>query len=157
MRHELFQGIANALESRNEYFVQKWDAVGRLGLSPLQKITTAIRILAYGCSADHWDEYIKIGQSTAIATLKKFCSTIIELFEARYLRSPTTEDIARLLEEGESRGFPGMLGSLDCMHWEWKDCLVGWHGSHKGRSHKATLILEAVASRDLWIMACFFW
>src|SRR3954470_20844592 len=156
MRRELFMRIANAVESRNEYFVQKRDAVGRLGLSPLQKITTAVRILAYGCSADHCDEYIKIGQSTAIATLKEFCSTMIELFEAQYLRSPTTEDIARLLEEGVSRGFPGMLGSLDCMHWEWKNCPVGWHGSHKGRSHKATLILEAVASRDLWIWHAFF-
>src|SRR3954463_12360289 len=69
MHRELFLRIANAVESRNEYFVQKQDAVGRLGLSPLQKITTALRILAYGCSADHCDEDIKIGQPTAITTV----------------------------------------------------------------------------------------
>ncbi|CAN1120896.1 hypothetical protein LINPERHAP1_LOCUS17238 [Linum perenne] len=27
-------------------------------------------------------------------------------------------DIERLLHVGQQRGFPGMLGSIDCMHWE---------------------------------------
>jgi hypothetical protein len=33
-----------------------------------------------------------------------------------YLRELNTEDIARLLEVAERRGFPRMLGSIDCMH-----------------------------------------
>jgi hypothetical protein len=38
-------------------------------------------------------------------------------FVAQYLRRPTEDDIRRLLQVGEARGFPGMLGSVDCMHW----------------------------------------
>jgi hypothetical protein len=26
--------------------------------------------------------------------------------------------MTRLLEKAEQHGFPGMIGSIDCMHWE---------------------------------------
>nr|XP_023874274.1 uncharacterized protein LOC111986818 [Quercus suber] len=73
-----------------------------------------------------------------------------------YLRSPNSSDIARLLRVGESRGFPGMLGSIDCMHWKWKNCPSGWKGQYTGHSREPTIILEAVASYDLWIWHAFF-
>jgi hypothetical protein len=56
-----------------------------------------------------------------------------------------------LLAEGEKRGFPGMLGSIDCMHWKWKNYPDVWQGMYYGYIHKSTIILEAVASYDLWI------
>ncbi|XP_059627570.1 uncharacterized protein LOC132270403 [Cornus florida] len=49
-----------------------------------------------------------------------------------------------------------MFGSVDCMYWEWKNCLVEWQSTHRGRSGKNTLVLEAVASQDLWIWHAFF-
>ncbi|XP_059654463.1 uncharacterized protein LOC132301205 [Cornus florida] len=97
-------------------------------------MTTAVRTLAYGCAADHYDEYIKIGESTAIKCLKVFCNYIVTVYAEEYMRPLNEADITRLLEEGEQRGFPDMLGSIDCMHWEWKNCPVEWHGTHRGRS-----------------------
>ncbi|XP_047954984.1 uncharacterized protein LOC125201080 [Salvia hispanica] len=121
-----------------------------------RKAWTDIRILAYGVPADACDEYVKISESSAIKSLKCFCRAIIEIFSTQYLRSPTTNDIARLLYIGEQRGFPGMLGSLDCMHWKWKNCPTGWSGSYSGRSGSPTIILEAVADYDLWIWHAYF-
>ncbi|XP_074300308.1 uncharacterized protein LOC141631548 [Silene latifolia] len=46
-------------------------------------------------------------------------------FGAEYLRSPNANDLQRLLEIGAHRGFPGMMGSIDFMHWQWKNCPVG--------------------------------
>ena len=119
-------------------------------------MTVVIRVLAYGFSADHCDEYLKIGESTMIESLKHFWDSIIALYEGQYMRSPNEQDIAELLQEGKNRGFPSMLGSLDCMHWEWKNCPIAWHGTHRGHHGKPTLILEAVASKDLWIWHAFF-
>jgi len=78
-----------------------------------------MRILAYGLPADAVDEYVCIGDSTARQALNHFCQAVIEVFGEQYLRAPNEADVARLLQEGQNRGFPGMLGSIDCMHWEW--------------------------------------
>ena len=53
---------------------------------------------------------------------------VITMFAGHYLRSPNNIDIARLLQTREQRGFPGMLVSIDCMHWKWKNCPTAWQG-----------------------------
>ncbi|XP_038725609.1 uncharacterized protein LOC120016766 [Tripterygium wilfordii] len=106
MSRDLFLRIQEAVEAHDPYFRQKRNAAGKLGLSPLQKITASLRKLAYGVTADFMDEYVRIGESTAIASLKKFTRAIISIFGSEYLRSPNSNDIARLLEIGENRGFP---------------------------------------------------
>jgi hypothetical protein len=116
MRRSLFLRIQSAVEGHDNYFIQKRDNAQRLGLSSLQKITAALRMLAYGVTVDFMDEYVRIGESTAMKSLKKFVKAVISIFSEEYLRSPNNKDIARLLADGESRGFPGMLGSIDCMH-----------------------------------------
>ena len=83
-------------------------------------------MLAYGTAADFVDEYIRIGESTAIESLKRFVKAIVEVFGPEYLRRPNREDTSRLLAFAEQRGFPGMLGSIDCMHWKWKNCPTAW-------------------------------
>ena len=76
----------------------------------------ALRILAYGVTVDFMDEYVRIGENTTMMSLKKFVAAVFDIFLEEYLRSPNNEDIARLLTNGQSRRFPGMLGSIDCMH-----------------------------------------
>ena len=156
MRRSLFLRIVDAVKDHDQYFQQRRDHAGRLGLSSNQKVTAVFRILAYGFPADAADEYVKIGESTTIESLKRFCRAIVEIFSEQYLRSPTPVDVARLLYINKKRGFPGMLGSLDCMHWKWKNCPTAWAGQYAGRSGSPTIILEAVADYDLWIWHAYF-
>ncbi|XP_076944613.1 protein ANTAGONIST OF LIKE HETEROCHROMATIN PROTEIN 1-like [Bidens hawaiensis] len=141
-----------------KYFTQRYDDVGVKGLSPIQKCTSAIRQLAYGASADQCDEYIRIGESTSIECLHKFCRSVVEVFGPRYLRRPNQDDIQRLLQlHSEKHGFVGMLGSIDCMHWAWRNYPTAWKGQYTRGDHgHPTIMLEAVASHDLWIWHAFF-
>lgn len=156
MSRELFLRITDALVEHNSYFAQKKNAAGKLGLHPLQKTTAAMRMLSTGMSADALDEYMRMGESTSLESLEHFCRGICEVFAEEYLRTPTLADVERLYEKGEERGFPGMLGSLDCMHWTWKNCPTAYHGQYRGKEKVPSMILEAVASHDLWIWHCFF-
>ncbi|WZZ16942.1 hypothetical protein YC2023_110031 [Brassica napus] len=116
MSQRLFLHIVDTVKQHDNHFNQRRDASGKLGLSTLQKVTTAIRILAYGMPADATDEYIKIEESTTIEYMKRFCRAIVDVFLEWYLMSPTIEDVSRLLNIDQQCGFSGMLGSLDCMH-----------------------------------------
>ncbi|KAL5538588.1 hypothetical protein UlMin_045510 [Ulmus minor] len=113
-------------------------------------------MLAYGIAVDATDKYIKIEESTAIQSLKKFCHAVVEVFSKQYLRSPNANDVARLLHIGKRHGFPEMLGSLDCMHWKWKNCPTAWAGQYASRSGSPTIILEAIANYYLWIWHAYF-
>ncbi|GKB37696.1 reverse transcriptase domain-containing protein, partial [Tanacetum coccineum] len=60
-------------------------------------------------------------------------------------------------EEYFRRRIPGMLGSIDCMHWEWTKRLKALHGQFKRRDKKyPTIMLEAVADQQLWSEQVYF-
>jgi hypothetical protein len=61
---------------------------------------------------------------------------------APYRRLPNDEDISRLLEENSKRGFPGMIGSLDCMHWQWKNCPSALKGQYQCKEKTAAVVLR---------------
>ena len=151
MSRSLFLRIHSRVEATEPYFVQKRNAANTIELSSLQKMTAAIRMLAYRVSADFINEYIRIGETTAIKSLKKFVKAVVSIFSEEYLRSPNNNVIARLLAVGQHNGFPGMLGSIDCMHWKWKNCPSKWKGQYIGHTYDPTIILEIVASYVLWI------
>ncbi|XP_071695249.1 uncharacterized protein [Rutidosis leptorrhynchoides] len=133
-------------------------ALGRLGFTTFQKITSTLRQLAYGITADMFDEYLKMGEKTSYVCLNNFFKCIIDLYGREYLRKPTATDIARLYSaHEEKRGFKGTLGSIDCIHWGWKNCPVAWKGQYTRGDHGHPMIMhEAVTSYDRWIWHAFF-
>ncbi|XP_020256304.1 uncharacterized protein LOC109833153 [Asparagus officinalis] len=126
MNRSLFLRIVEAVREHDNFFVQKMDGVGKLRLSTLQKVTSAFRMLAYGTSADSTDEYVRIGESTAIVCLKRFCRAVVEVYGDEYLRPPMST------------------------------MLQAWAGQYSGRHGGPTIILEEVASYDLWIWHAYF-
>ncbi|XP_021801024.1 uncharacterized protein LOC110745247 [Prunus avium] len=97
-----------------------------------------------------------MGKSTTLEALVRFCDAVETLYTRDYLRRPTPRDLQRLLQKAEARGFPGMVGSIDCMHWQWKNCPTAWQGDYGNRKGQKSIILEAVAGFDTWVWHAFF-
>jgi hypothetical protein len=68
-------------------------------------MTAALRILAYGVAVDSTDEYVRIGESIAVESLKKFVKAVVNIFSEDYLKLPNSNDIARLVAVNEKCGF----------------------------------------------------
>ena len=97
----LFFSVFNLkVEAHDSYFVQKRNSADKLGLFSLQKMSTALRMLAYRVSGDLIDEYVRIAETTALESLKKFVIAVIDVFSEEYLRKQNNKDIARLLTHG---------------------------------------------------------
>ena len=155
MRREVFLRVLNGVKDVDSYFEQKRDALLQPGLSTIQKVTAAIRQMAYGTGADACDEYIRIGESTAAVCLDRFASAVVGKFGGQYLRALTPDDLERILRINAARGFPGLQGSLDCYNWRWDKCPKAQQGQFKG--HKGTsIVLEAVVDGDLWFWHVHF-
>jgi len=78
--------------------------------------------------------------------MKNFAACVIQVFGDEYLRKQTQADVDRLLQVAEARDFPGMLGTIDYMYWEWKNYPLAWKGMFAKAIYRVpTLILEAVA------------
>ncbi|CAH9060404.1 unnamed protein product [Cuscuta epithymum] len=151
----LFDRIMNDVVCFDSFFAPKIDAFNQVSLSPQQKLTSAIFMPANGCSANSLDQLCRLGKTTILSCLKKICKAIIGIYGSSYLRSPNPDDLHRLLEKASKRGFPGMIGSIDCMHWEWRNCPTAWAGQFTAYKRKQTIGLEAVASYDTWIWHAF--
>ncbi|XP_024190638.1 uncharacterized protein LOC112194653 [Rosa chinensis] len=116
MSHNVFNRISSDLCRYDRYFVQKSDAAKKVELLPQQKLTCSLRMLAYNAGSYQCGEYCRMTKSTAIEALKRFTRGIVNLYSAEYLRAPTLADLRRPLAKAERRGFPRMIGSIDCMH-----------------------------------------
>ena len=78
MRRYLFKDIRRKVKACDPYFRQKVDCCGELGASSYQMVMVALGVLANASSADQLDEYIRLGESTILEMLEKFCIAVID-------------------------------------------------------------------------------
>ncbi|CAL1380655.1 unnamed protein product [Linum trigynum] len=72
MQLRLFNCIMGVVVRYDPSFARRSDVVGQLGLSPEQKLTSALRMLAYGSPADQLDYYMHMAQNTVLEFFRKF-------------------------------------------------------------------------------------
>nr|XP_043633254.1 uncharacterized protein LOC122604425 [Erigeron canadensis] len=132
MSQRLFLKIVSDIEQRFVYFQERVDRSGSKSLAAIQKCTSAMEKLRTGNPLDNFDDYLCMTARTSRESLDHFCSAVIELYRDEYLRRPTSHDIARLYEAHERRHkILGMLGSLDCTHFVWRNCPKALKGQYK--------------------------
>ncbi|GJW60519.1 ALP1-like protein isoform X1 [Tanacetum coccineum] len=156
--HDITNYDVHPLPDYFHFFKQRPDCIGRLGLSPILKCTSAIRQLTYDTSPDAFDEYLQVAERCSRECLWNFTKCIYILYVEEFLRKPNLADVQHVYELHEmTHGLPGMLRSIDCMHWEWTKCPMALHGQFKRRDKKyPTIMLEAVADQQLWFWHAYF-
>ncbi|XP_050160455.1 uncharacterized protein LOC126634013 [Malus sylvestris] len=122
IRRHVFERLLHDVQQVNAYFRQKLDRVGHPGFSPHQKVIVALRMMAYDSPTDSIDETYGMFEPICLDILAEFCNIIVQLYKDEYLYEPNQEDLDQILRKAENHRFPSMIGSLDCMHWNGKNC-----------------------------------
>ncbi|KAK9998630.1 hypothetical protein SO802_018233 [Lithocarpus litseifolius] len=79
----LFLILFLKVEAHDLYFFQKRNGGKKLGLSSFQKITAALRM----------QQYVWIGETTALQSLKKSVTMVVDIFFEEYLRKPNNKTL----------------------------------------------------------------
>lgn len=143
------------LEIGSCFFQTAPDALGVFGSSNLQKVCAAISQMAYGTASDHVEEYTGVADGTARKSLRKFCKNVIRQYGPEYLGAWKEADIKKEMGVNAARGFPRMLGSVDCTHWQWKMCPISWQGMYQDTNRKRSTVAEAIAGHDMYFFQAF--
>jgi hypothetical protein len=49
----------------------------------------------------------------------------------------------------ETKKFPSMFASIDCMHYQWKICAMAYQGQFQDKDDNISIILEALFDQSL--------
>ncbi len=151
LRHDLLQFNPSFWEQRRR-------GVGALGHTTEQRLLSALRILSSGCSADSLDDGSVMSEQCVLDSIHNFCNDVIAFYGPRFLnRRPTRQELDIISSTYESVGFPGCIGSVDCMKLFWKNCPFYEKGqllNTKESSKLATVVCEAWCDHDLY---CWHW
>jgi hypothetical protein len=94
--HQLIQeNRRGALNKYDMFFQQQRNVARELGHITEQKVTAALRMLAYGIPVD---DHLAMGESQVIKCVKRFAVAMVKVFGEVYLRAPNEAHTSRLLE-----------------------------------------------------------
>lgn len=138
----------------NEWFKEGNDAAGRPA-APLElKILGVLRVLGRGYCFDGIYELSFISAEVNRVFFHEFCQLFATKYFPLYCNAPESEEeINKSLSIYGRLGFPGCIGSTDCVHIRWDRCPVGERFYHKGKEGYPTLSYEVTVNHTSKIIA----
>ena len=91
------------MEANEPFFQQRKNDTSYLGFIPFLMVTATLQMISYSIPADELDGNLRMAKVITIKCMKVFIKTVVGCME-------------RLLAIPEVKAWPGMLGSVDCMH-----------------------------------------
>ena len=117
-------------------------------------VLASLRILGSGCTFEAVEELTAVSEGTHRKFFhEQFCCWGEKAAEEHICMPATEEDIAHVLRPYEERGFPGCVGSIDCVHLVWDKCPASAFSACKGKGSFPTLAFEVVCSNTRKIMS----
>ena len=130
--------------SEEDDFEDKADATGKPSAPLHLKILASLRVLGRGECFDTCYELSNIHAETLRTFFLKFIRYISGLY-GEYIKSPCTPtEINYVQRQYELLGFPGCIGSIDCVHVHWERCPAMDASIHVGKEGYPTRVFEVV-------------
>ena len=115
----IFQSILELVRQQKWYHDEQFD-VCKQPLPPLELLLLGVlRILGRGLTFDDVSEYNGISASANRVFFHMFCKNMAQEYNKHIFPPGTDEEIKHTTEEYRRLGFPGCVGSCDCVHIPW--------------------------------------
>lgn len=89
-------------------------------------------------------------------SLQAYYGAVINVLGEECLCEPTEDYVRISFSINAARPFPGCAGNWVYLHFVWKKCPIYGTVQFKWKEKKQTVVLEAVADREIWICGTFF-
>jgi hypothetical protein len=117
-------------------------------------VLAALRILGSGCTFEAVEELTAVSEETHRKFFhEQFCRWGEKAAKEHITMPESKEDLLHVLRQYEEKGFPGCVGSIDCVHLIWDKCPAGALSSCKGKGSFPTLAFEVVCSNTRKILS----
>lgn len=141
-----------------EFWGTRTNGLGRIGHPSQVKILVCLRILVTSGSYDSFDDQARMSSTSIRDYFQSFVKIMVTDFGPLFLNRPmTNEELDNVSEQFAELGFPGCVGSIDCMKLIWKNCPSEENGQyHNPKSGKlATIQCEGWCDHDRYIWHWF--
>ena len=138
-------------------WVQKPDALGRMGMPIEYKLLAVLRVLGRGMHFDDVAEYVGCGFKGE--ALRVFYHEWVQRFAveqfSEWVRPPKTSDeIEAALKPFIEAGVPGAIASGDGVHFRWDKCNQSALIRHTGKEKHPTLAFQMAVLHTTEIVSC---
>lgn len=148
---------ASSFEDPNELWFNKseYDCCGQKTWPLEVLVLGCLRILGRGMCLDGIQELSGVSIEVQRKFLHKFCHLFSNTQFDKYCGLPRDpEEIDKIVSEYALLGFPGCIGSTDCVHIAWDRCPYKLRFEYTGKAHYPTVSFEVTCTHSRRILAC---
>jgi hypothetical protein len=118
------------------------------------KVLAVLRRLGRGGPFDDCWDGSGMHEETARIFFHDFCEKFTATLFHVYVKPPTTPDeVKKVTTMYKLLGFPGAIGSIDCVHVQWDKCPVSLRSICKGKEGYPSLVYQACVDHTKKILA----
>ena len=142
MDYGCFKKMMEHIHKVTDVFSRKTDALSKQGIHPEIKLLACLNVLTSGTSLAQVADRFKFGRQTLNYYFDEFLKQVPKAL-AEYAKFPSSAEAKKIERKHRERHkLPGILGSLDCLHWQWDQCRMAEAYAYSGKSGKPSLVLD---------------
>ena len=129
------------------------DAAGKNG-APLEiKILAVLQLLGRGLCFDDVALTTNISEEVIRVFFHDFIDKFVHKYYHDFIKVPEGAALGKCLAEYQALGFPGAVGSMDCVHVRWDMCPFSLTNLCKGKEGYQTIAFNVTVDHNRLIMA----